>query len=72
LILCQEETEQDRLALDVVPVEVWAEAKGEVEWADRSPQGQVEIVSAQNAVQRYLMLPDNLVIKEIVLSVERE
>ena len=63
--------EQGRLAPDVVPTEVWVEdkARAEDEWADHLQQGRAEIVYALIVDQRSLILPDNLVIKEIVQSV---
>ena len=44
---------------------IWDEAKArvEAEWAGRLQQGRVEIVSARNAEQRLLILPDSLVMR---------
>ncbi|MBN1392895.1 MAG: hypothetical protein JW947_08850 [Sedimentisphaerales bacterium] len=62
--------EQDRPVGDAAAVEVWGEGKdrAEAEWEDRLPQGQAETVCARNAVRWFLILLDNLVIKEIVPS----
>ena len=44
---------------------VWGEAKDrvEVEWGDHSPRDRVEIVSAQVADKRFLMLSGSLAIQ---------
>jgi len=47
---------QGRAAKDAVVVEVWGEAKGEVEWAGHSPQGRAEIAYARNVATKFLML----------------
>jgi len=62
---------QVRLVKARAQVVVWAEArdKAEAGWADRLPPGRAEIVYAQVAVQRSLMLPDSRVIKEAVQNV---
>ena len=57
---------------DVVWVEVEVKDRAEAEWVDRSPQVRVETAYARTVVQQYLMLPDNLVIKEVVRNVEQK
>jgi len=49
---------------DPAQVGVWLEAKAKVEaeWADHLLQGRAEVVSAQVAATRSLMLPDSLAI----------
>jgi len=73
-ILCQEETVQGLPAKGQAQDVVWDEARArvEAEWEDHSQQGQAEIVSAQAAELKSLMLPDSLVIKKYVLSVVRK
>jgi hypothetical protein len=63
--LCQEATEQGPLAKAPAQAEVWArdKDKAEAEWADLMQQGRAEIVCAQIAARRSLILPDNHVIK---------
>ena len=67
-------TVQARLAKDQVQGVVWdaVRDKVEAEWVDRLPQGRVEIAYAQAAVRQSLMLPDSLVIKEVVQNVEQK
>ena len=48
--------EQGRAARDVVPAEVWGEARVEAEWADHLQQGRVEVAYARNVATRFLML----------------
>ena len=50
-------------------VGVWLEAKVEAEWADHLLQGRAEVVSAQVAATRSLMLPDSLAIHKAVRNV---
>ena len=68
--------EQAQLAKGPAQAGVWVEAKPKVKveagWAGRLPQGRAEVVPAQTAVRRSLMLPDNHVIKEVVRSVVRK
>ncbi len=66
--------EQAQLAKGPAQAGVWVEARArvEAEWADLLPQGQAEVVSVRTAEQRLLMLPDNLVMQEAVLSVVRK
>jgi hypothetical protein len=66
--------EQDLLVEAPVQDVVWVEVKdrAEAEWVDRSPQVRVETAYARTVVQQYLMLPDNLVIKEVVRNVEQK
>ena len=66
LILCQEETEQDREARELGPAGVWAGlgAKVAAEWAARSPQDRAEIASVLIAPPRYHMSPGSLVIRK--------
>ncbi len=64
--------EQDLLVEDPAQEEVWGEARAEAEWVDRSPQDRVEVVYVQIVGRRLLMLPDNLVIKEVVRNVEQK
>ena len=58
------------------PVQVvgWDAVRGKVEagWAVPLQQDRAEIAYAQVAVRQSLMLPDNLVIKEVVRNVERK
>ena len=61
--------EQGREARDAAPVEVWGEAKAEVEWVDHLPQGQAEVVFAPNVATRKCILLDNLVMQKVVLNV---
>ena len=65
---------QDRVAKDQAQDVVWVEARArvEAEWVDHLQQGQVEIVSAQAAELKSLMLPDSLVMQRVVLSVEQK
>ena len=53
---------------------VWVEAKAKVEagWADRLPQGRVEVVFARTAEQRLPMLQDSRAMRRAVLSVEQK
>jgi hypothetical protein len=53
------------LAKAPAQAEVWArdKDKAEAEWADLMQQGRAEIVCAQIAARRSLILPDNHVIK---------
>ena len=53
---------------------VWVKDRAKVEagWAGHLPQGRAEIVSAQAAEQRLLMLQDSLVMQKVVLSVEQK
>jgi hypothetical protein len=70
-MLCQEAMEQVLPAKDPAQDVVWGEGRAKVEagWADHSQQGRAEIVSAQTAEVKSLMLPDSRVIKEAVQSV---
>ena len=65
----QARPDRDR-AQDVVWDKV--KAKAEAEWAVPSPQVRAEIVFAQAAEQRSLMLPDSRAINEAVLNVVRK
>ena len=51
----------------------WVEvrARVEAEWAGHSLQDRVEIVYARAVVQRFLILPVNLAIKEAAQNVDR-
>jgi len=62
---------QDLPVRDPAQDVVWAEVRARVEvgWVVHLQQGRAEIVSAQAAEQRLLMLLDSLVIKEAVQSV---
>jgi hypothetical protein len=66
-ILCQEVTVQvlaaKGQAQDVVWVEARARVRVEAECVDHLLQARAEVVSAQNAEQRLLMLPDSLVMR---------
>jgi len=55
-----------------VRAKVWGVVKVGAEWADLRPQDQAEIVYAQAAVQRSLMLLGNLATKEVALNVEQK
>jgi len=53
---------------------VWVEPKVrvEAEWADHLQQGRVEVVSAQVAVIKWLMLPGSLAMQKVVQNVVRK
>jgi len=63
---------QARPVRDPAQVVVWDAARDKVEagWVDPSQQDRAEIAYAQVAVRQSLMLPDNLVIKEVVQNVD--
>ena len=65
---------QAREARDPAQVAVWDAVRDKVGagWADRMQQDRAEIAYAQAVAQQPLMLPDNLAIKEAVLSVEQK
>ena len=52
--------------------EVRVKDRVEAEWVDRMRQVRAEIVSVRNAERRLHMLPDNLVMQKVVLSVVQE
>jgi hypothetical protein len=62
-VLCQEVTGQGPLVKAPAQAGVWARDKAEAEWADRMPRGRAEIVCVRIAARRFLILPDNHVIK---------
>jgi len=53
---------------------VWDEARArvEAEWADHLQRGRVEVVFAQAAERKSLILPDSLAMQKAVPSVEQE
>ena len=59
---------KDRLQVEA---EAWGVIRVEAEWAGHSLQDRVEIVYARAAVQRFLILPVNLAIKEAAQNVDR-